>query len=286
MRPLFFPFTVFFVLLSLFSARPALADFADAAGYWKLLGQQNQVPRLMNLRGTEDFPILEVVGDCEGALCSWGATRADLIFDGGGRVVRWQATLENGADFHEFDAFLVNGEIVMDYTGEIAALGGFINATLIFARASEEEIAAIAAENGVQPGPADTEDPLPEVDPVEEDPVADAGDAGGSGPSLEEQIVTGGLILGGLLLLDALLGDDGNGGNGGNAQPVDPNDTCGMTAVKPYIGRSYLLIPPALIGPGDRVVPESAPVTMDLIPSRLNVVYRDVSKKVFKVGCY
>ena len=95
------------ILFSLALARPALADFETAAGYWKLLGQQKQVPQLLNLRGTRDIAILEVVGDCGGALCSWGATRADLLFDADGNVVRWQASLQNGDDFHEFDAFVV-----------------------------------------------------------------------------------------------------------------------------------------------------------------------------------
>ena len=118
------------VFLTLISGRPAFADFETAAGYWKLLGQQKQVPQLLNLRGTEEIAILEVVGDCGGQLCRWGATRAELLYDANGRVIRWQAFLENGDDFHEFDSFLVNGELVMDYTGEIGDTGNFISATL------------------------------------------------------------------------------------------------------------------------------------------------------------
>ena len=106
MRALSFARALTFLFLSLIVARPALADFDPAAGYWKLLGQQSQVPQLLNLRGTRDIAILEVVGDCGGQLCSWGATRADLLFDANGNVSRWQAFLENGDDFHEFDAFM------------------------------------------------------------------------------------------------------------------------------------------------------------------------------------
>ena len=136
--------TILAVILALTLARPAMADWEGAAGYWKLLGQQNQVPKLLNLRGTEDISILEVVGDCDAQLCSWGATRAELFYDAFGNVVRWQAFLENGEDFHEFDAFLVNGEIVMDYSAELGASGNYVSATLIFGSASEAEIAALA----------------------------------------------------------------------------------------------------------------------------------------------
>ena len=71
-----------------------------------------------------------------------------------------------------------------------------------------------------------------------------------------------------------------------NEPTVDPDDTCGKTAVLPYMGKKYFQIPAALIEPTDRVFPESAMVTMDLIPTRLNVVYRDDTKRVFKIGCY
>ena len=40
------------ILFSLALARPALADFETAEGYWKLLGQEKQVLQLLNLRGT------------------------------------------------------------------------------------------------------------------------------------------------------------------------------------------------------------------------------------------
>ena len=111
--------------------------------------------------------------------------------------------------------------------------------------------------------------------------MADPGAAGGGGASLEEQIVTGGLVLGGLLLLNALLNDDDN-----KAPAADPDDTCGKTPVLAYMGKKYFVIPSDLIEPGDRVHPQSAMVTMDLIPSRLNIVYRDDNKRVVKIGCY
>ena len=272
------------LLLSLTLNRTALADFETAAGYWKLLGQQKQVPQLLNLRGTEEIAILEVVGDCGGQLCSWGATRAELLYDANGRVIRWQAFLENGDDFHEFDSFLVNGELVMDYTGELGDTGNIISATLIFGSITEAEVAALA---GQDKGGA-AEDPV--VEKPEDDPVADAGNAnnGGAntGPSLEEQIVTGGLILGGLLLLNELLDNDGNNNGGGNAQPADPNDTCGMAALKPYMNKRYTQIPATLLKPGDRVYSDRDNITMDLRPKRLNVVYRHGNKRVFKLGCY
>ena len=87
-------------------------------------------------------------------------------------------------------------------------------------------------------------------------------------------------MLGGLLLLNALLNDDGK------APAADPDDTCGKTPVLPYMGKKYFIIPSDLIEPGDRVHPQSAMVTMDLIPSRLNIVYRDDNKRVVKIGCY
>ena len=275
----------FIILLLL--ARPAAAEFADAAGFWKLLGQQNSVPRYLNLRGTPEFPILEVVGNCGEGLCSWGATRADLLYDADGDVVRWQAFMEVNDDFHEFDAYLINGEVLIDYIGELASTDEMISATLIFARMSEAEVAALSGGAAADPGgvAADSGDELaelgdPEDDPVDDPGAADPGAAGGGGASLEEQIVTGGLVLGGLLLLNALLNDDDK------APAVDPDDTCGKTPVLAYMGKKYFVIPSDLIEPGDRVHPQSAMVTMDLIPSRLNIVYRDDNKRVVKIGCY
>lgn len=289
MRALSFARALTFLFLSLIVARPALADFDPAAGYWKLLGQQSQVPQLLNLRGTRDIAILEVVGDCGGQLCSWGATRADLLFDANGNVSRWQAFLENGDDFHEFDAFMVNGELVMDYKGDFADALDPVSATLIFGSVTEAEIAALAGQNGGggQDAGADA------GGNADAGAGADAGNGGntGSGPSLEEQIVTGGLILGGLLLLNELL-DNNKGGGGGNAQPdpapapADPNDLCGMAAVKPYMNKRYTDIPANLLKPGDRVYSNRDNVTMDLRPRRLNVVYRFANKKVYKIGCY
>ena len=279
-----------FVILLLL-ARPAAAEFADAAGFWKLLGQQNSVPRYINVRGTPEFPILEVVGDCGEGLCSWGATRADLLYDADGDVVRWQAFMEVNEDFHEFDAYLINGEVLIDYIGELASTDEMISATLIFARMSEAEVVALSSGAPVGDGAAadpgrpaaDSGDELAEAGDPEDDPVvADPGvaDGGGGGASLEEQIVTGGLVLGGLLLLNALLNDDGK------APAADPDDTCGKTPVLPYMGKKYFIIPSDLIEPGDRVHAQSAMVTMDLIPSRLNIVYRDDNKRVVKIGCY
>ena len=289
MRP-FIPLkTILAFILALTLAPPALAEWEDAAGYWKLLGQQNQVPKLLNVRGTEAITILEVVGDCEEVLCSWGATRAELFYDAFGNVVRWQAFLENGEDFHEFDAFLVNGEIVMDYSAELVASGNYVSATLIFGSASEAEIAALAEENQVEDrDPVDLE-PEEEIADRGEEAGADAGSgsgsgsATGSGPSLEEQIVTGGLILGGLLLLNELLD---NGAEEESATPVDPDDTCGMAAIAPYMNKRYTLIPADLIKPGDRVYSDRDMITMDLNRGRLNVVYRHGNKRVFKLGCY
>ena len=276
-----------FVILLLL-ARPAAAEFADAAGFWKLLGQQNSVPRYLNLRGTPEFPILEVVGNCGEGLCSWGATRADLLYDADGDVVRWQAFMEVNDDFHEFDAYLINGEVLIDYIGELASTDEMISATLIFARMSEAEVAALSGGAAADPGgvAADSGDELaelgdPEDDPVDDPGAADPGAAGGGGASLEEQIVTGGLVLGGLLLLNALLNDDNN-----EAPAADPDDTCGKTPVLAYMGKKYFVIPSDLIEPGDRVHPQSAMVTMDLIPSRLNIVYRDDNKRVVTIGCY
>ena len=276
-----------FSFLIMLLARPAAAEFADAAGFWKLLGQQNSVPRYLNLRGTPEFPILEVVGNCGEGLCSWGATRADLLYDADGDVVRWQAFMEVNDDFHEFDAYLINGEVLIDYIGELASTDEMISATLIFARMSEAEVAALSGEAAADPGgvAADSGDELaelgdPEDDPVDDPGVADPGAAGGGGTSLEEQIVTGGLVLGGLLLLNALLNDDDKG------PAADPDDTCGKTPVLAYMGKKYFVIPADLIEPGDRVHPQSAMVTMDLIPSRLNIVYRDDNKRVVKIGCY
>ncbi|MAW37256.1 MAG: hypothetical protein CMM68_09545 [Rhodospirillaceae bacterium] len=279
-----------FVILLLL-ARPAAAEFADAEGFWKLLGQQNSVPRYINMRGTPEFPILEVVGDCGEGLCSWGATRADLLYDADGDVVRWQAFMEVNEDFHEFDAYLINGEVLIDYIGELASTDEMISATLIFARMSEAEVVALSSGAPVGDGAAadpggpaaDSGDELAEAGDPEDDPVvADPGaaDGGGGGASLEEQIVTGGLVLGGLLLLNALLNNDGN------APAADPDDSCGKTPVLPYMGKKYFVIPSDLIEPGDRVHPQSAMVTMDLIPSRLNIVYRDDNKRVVKIGCY
>lgn len=280
-------FTYFFVplifLFGVFTARPAAAEFADAAGFWKLLGQQNSVPRYINVRGTPEFPILEVVGDCGEGLCSWGATRADLLYDAGGDVVRWQAFMEVNDDFHEFDAYLINGELLIDYIGELASTDEMISATLIFARMSEAEVAALSGGAATDPGGVveDSGDELAELEDPEGDPgVADPGAAGGGGASLEEQIVTGGLVLGGLLLLNALLNDDGK------APAADPDDSCGKSPVLPYMGKKYFVIPSDFIEPGDRVHPQSAMVTMDLIPSRLNIVYRDDNKRVVKIGCY
>jgi len=278
----------FIILLLL--ARPAAAEFADAAGFWKLLGQQNSVPRYLNMRGTPEFPILEVVGDCGEGLCSWGATRADLLYDAGGDVVRWQAFMEVNEDFHEFDAYLINGEVLIDYIGELASTDEIISAPLILARMSEAEVVALSGgapvEDGAAADPggpaADSGDELAELEDPEGDPgVADPGAAGGGGASLEEQIVTGGLVLGGLLLLNALLNDGDN-----KAPAADPDDTCGKTPVLAYMGKKYFVIPSDLIEPGDRVHPQSAMVTMDLIPSRLNIVYRDDNKRVVKIGCY
>lgn len=272
--------TILAVILALTLARPAMAEWEDAAGYWKLLGQQNQVPKLLNLRGTEDISILEVVGDCDAQLCSWGATRAELFYDAFGNVVRWQAFLENGEDFHEFDAFLVNGEIVMDYSAELGASGNYVSATLIFGSASEAEIAALAGANQVEDSPPAELAPEDEV----ADSSAESGAAsGGTGPSLEEQIVTGGLILGGLLLLNELLD---NNQPDETAAPVDPDDTCGMAAVAPFMNKRYTLIPDDLLDPGDRVFSDRDIITMDLIPSRLNVAYRHGNKRVYKLGCY
>ena len=278
----------FSLLILLLLARPAAAEFADAAGFWKLLGQQNSVPRYLNLRGTPEFPILEVVGNCEQGLCSWGATRADLLYDADGDVVRWQAFMEVNDDFHEFDAYLINGEVLIDYIGELASTDEVISATLIFARMSEAEVAALSGGAAADPGgvAADSGDELaelgdPETDPVGDPGMADPGAAGGGGASLEEQIVTGGLVLGGLLLLNALLNDDDN-----KAPAADPDDTCGKTPVLAYMGKKYFVIPSDLIEPSDRVHPQSAMVTMDLIPSRLNIVYRDDNKRVVKIGCY
>ena len=278
----------FSLLILLLLARPAAAEFADAAGFWKLLGQQNSVPRYLNLRGTPEFPILEVVGNCEQGLCSWGATRADLLYDADGDVVRWQAFMEVNDDFHEFDAYLINGEVLIDYFGELASTDEVISATLIFARMSEAEVAALSGGAAADPGgvAADSGDELAELGDPEDDPVgdpgmADPGAAGGGGASLEEQIVTGGLVLGGLLLLNALLNDDDN-----KAPAADPDDTCGKTPVLAYMGKKYFVIPSDLIEPSDRVHPQSAMVTMDLIPSRLNIVYRDDNKRVVKIGCY
>ena len=279
-----FLISVFYLCLTLLMllAPPAAAEFANAAGFWKLLGQQNNAPRYLNLRGTAEFPILEVVGGCGEGLCSWGATRAELLYDADGQVVRWQAYLEVSDDFHEFDAYLINGEVLIDYLGEFDSIDEVVSSTLIFARMSEAEVAALAgagAGAGDATGvPADSGD---EVTVLEEEPEADPGSGAGSdggGASLEEQIVTGGLVLGGLLLLNALMND--------NEPTVDPDDTCGKTAVLPYMGKKYFQIPAALIEPTDRVFPESAMVTMDLIPTRLNVVYRDDTKRVFKIGCY
>ena len=281
------------ILFSLALARPALADFETAAGYWKLLGQQKQVPQLLNLRGTRDIAILEVVGDCGGALCSWGATRADLLFDADGNVVRWQASLQNGDDFHEFDAFVVNGEIVMDYMGDFSTAANLVTATLIFGSVTEAEIAAMAGGSSDGGGDeavleGDTDDAVADGGTGDAGGTGDGSGGTGTGPSLEEQIVTGGLILGGLLLLNELLD---NGGSEPPAPdpapaPADPADLCGMEAVKPYMNKRYTDIPAALIKPGDRVHSNRDSVTMDLRPTRLNVVYRFANKKVFKLGCY
>ena len=142
-------FTYFFVplifLFGLFAVRPATAEFADAAGFWKLLGQQNSVPRYLNLRGTPEFPILEVVGNCEEGLCSWGATRADLLYDAEGNVVRWQAFMEVNDDFHEFDAYLINGEVLIEYIGELASTDEMISTDQI-SRAELEPTDEIATD--------------------------------------------------------------------------------------------------------------------------------------------
>ena len=46
--------------------------------------------------------------------------------------------MEVNDDFHEkFDAYLINGEVLIDYIGELAPTDEMISATLIFARMSE-----------------------------------------------------------------------------------------------------------------------------------------------------
>ena len=295
MRSFFHLHLIIITLITCTFARPAMADFDAAAGYWQLLGQQKQVPQLLNLRGTRDIAILEVVGDCGGSLCSWGATRADLLFDADGNVVQWQAFLENGDDFHEFDAFLVNGELVMDYTGDFGDAVELVTAALVFRSVTEAEITALASQNGGAASGDDTID-----DGGADNSVAEAGGSAGSqggnqsndtGPSLEEQIVTGGLIIGGLLLLNELLDNNGNGnaaqpGAAPAPAPADPDDTCGMAALQPYMNKSYTDIPAHLIKPGDRVYSNLDNITMDLRPNRLNVVYRFATNRVFKLGCY
>ena len=87
-------------------------------------------------------------------------------------------------------------------------------------------------------------------------------------------------------MLNELLDNDGKNNGGGNAQPADPNDTCGMAALKPYMNKRYTLIPANLLKPGDRVYSDRDNITMDLRPKRLNVVYRHGNKRVFKLGCY
>ena len=51
-------------------------------------------------------------------------------------------------------------------------------------------------------------------------------------------------MLGGLLLLNALLNDDDN-----KAPAADPDDTCGKTLVLAYMGKKYFVIPQILIEP-------------------------------------
>ena len=81
-----------------------------------------------------------------------GATRADLLYDADGNVVRWQAFMEVNDDFHEFDAYLINGEVLIDYIGELASTDEMISATLIFARMSEAEVAALSGGAAADPG--------------------------------------------------------------------------------------------------------------------------------------
>ena len=57
-------------------------------------------------------------------------------------------------------------------------------------------------------------------------------------------------------------------------------------AVAPYMNKRYTLIPDDLLDPGDRVFSDRDIITMDLIPSRLNVAYRHGNKRVYKLGCY
>jgi len=52
------------------------------------------------------------------------------------------------------------------------------------------------------------------------------------------------------------------------------------------MNKRYTLIPDDLLDPGDRVFSDRDIITMDLIPSRLNVAYRHGNKRVYKLGCY
>ena len=55
--------------------------------------------------------------------------------------------------------------------------------------------------------------------------------------------------------------------------PLDRvDDTCGLEAVKPYLGKPAADLPEGLLKPADRVLTPTSQVTMDYVPERLNVL--------------
>ncbi|KCZ92782.1 hypothetical protein HJO_07502 [Hyphomonas johnsonii MHS-2] len=53
------------------------------------------------------------------------------------------------------------------------------------------------------------------------------------------------------------------------------NDTCGLDAFKPYLGKKAADIPPELVPDTARIVTPSSQVTMDYVASRVNILTKE-----------